>query len=392
MTVLDGRGAVEVWCMDCRPTAYQTWTTVCKVTFAYVDDCRDAIKVFAALFKSRSFCILEPQPLTLRQHFQKDEKYYLQLLDVDGSPLRSDMGTFSPHPKPAGLSSSHRNGGSQSRYNNYRPRNGPSNYHADQSGFSKLHHPPLHQENLPPPGGYISSPPILVNGIPYENHSFYPPPPPMPNGFTGPPFMMNGHPGYLGPPQPLPETFMPNISMPGAPFLVTSQLPYAGSTPSFFSGPFAPDNGYFSQPYYGELYTAPMTHLCPPVIPPRRKSSHTVKAECVDEKNGPDEREKEKPADDPEPIIVAGVVMNPKTPEKAPRLLRVYEVDSDTEEETPKTGRTGAPRKTTGLNSLHEGGCRWFCGNRYHNAIHLWITNGKSAAAYHRFKPTAEAG
>src|SRR5437879_2320396 len=45
VTALGGRGSLEVYTIEPQQTGFQTWTDVAKVTFAFVDDCRDAIKV-----------------------------------------------------------------------------------------------------------------------------------------------------------------------------------------------------------------------------------------------------------------------------------------------------------------------------------------------------------
>lgn len=42
---LEGRGPLEAYCVETYLIGNQKWATVAKVTFAYVDDCRDAIKV-----------------------------------------------------------------------------------------------------------------------------------------------------------------------------------------------------------------------------------------------------------------------------------------------------------------------------------------------------------
>ncbi|KAJ5738337.1 hypothetical protein N7493_001492 [Penicillium malachiteum] len=42
---LEGRGPVEAYWFEQYPVGPQLWALICKVTFAYVDDCRDAIKV-----------------------------------------------------------------------------------------------------------------------------------------------------------------------------------------------------------------------------------------------------------------------------------------------------------------------------------------------------------
>lgn len=46
---LGGRGPLEAHCIEPHFTQSHGWTSVCKVTFAYVDDCKDAIKVSTTL-------------------------------------------------------------------------------------------------------------------------------------------------------------------------------------------------------------------------------------------------------------------------------------------------------------------------------------------------------
>ncbi|TQB69190.1 hypothetical protein MPDQ_002198 [Monascus purpureus] len=70
LQVLKGKGPLEVYSIVATPYFYDPWmnvytyTYVCNVTFAYVDDCKDAIK-----------------------YFKNDFRYYMILLDVDGNPL-----------------------------------------------------------------------------------------------------------------------------------------------------------------------------------------------------------------------------------------------------------------------------------------------------------------
>lgn len=51
LQVLKGKGPLEVYSIVATPYFYDPWmnvytyTYVCNVTFAYVDDCKDAIKV-----------------------------------------------------------------------------------------------------------------------------------------------------------------------------------------------------------------------------------------------------------------------------------------------------------------------------------------------------------
>lgn len=50
VTALGGRGSLECYTIEPQQTGMQTWTDVAKVTFAFVDDCRDAIKVSLTLY------------------------------------------------------------------------------------------------------------------------------------------------------------------------------------------------------------------------------------------------------------------------------------------------------------------------------------------------------
>lgn len=50
VTALGGRGSLECYTIEPQQTGMQTWTDVAKVTFAFIDDCRDAIKVILTFY------------------------------------------------------------------------------------------------------------------------------------------------------------------------------------------------------------------------------------------------------------------------------------------------------------------------------------------------------
>lgn len=82
LEALENRGPLEAFCIKPLFGRY-SWTLVCTVTFAYVDDCKDAIRVrhIGYGFRRRS------DTADVQQHFVNDTKYYMMLLPVDGSPL-----------------------------------------------------------------------------------------------------------------------------------------------------------------------------------------------------------------------------------------------------------------------------------------------------------------
>lgn len=60
VTALGGRGFLECYTIEPQQTGMETWTDVAKVTFAFVDDCRDAIKA------SLTFYLIHFGPLPSR--------------------------------------------------------------------------------------------------------------------------------------------------------------------------------------------------------------------------------------------------------------------------------------------------------------------------------------
>ncbi|KAJ5930668.1 hypothetical protein N7466_006161 [Penicillium verhagenii] len=350
-SALSDRGHLEFYCIESFPTGPHTWTWICKVTFAYVDDCRDAIK-----------------------YFQKDSKYYLSLLDMDGSPLAPNVGRPLPLRPRANSSSqpwrnnNHSNQNGQNgrnghpRYNKpYRNGNGPSRggyrgpprYPNQQALQENIHPPhfngefpvPQFRGDMPPPHlrGGCPNPPYWGHGMPYNNDphpSFYPPPPHHPmNGFGNPPFIMNGPPRYDHP-NLLPPPEMYNPGMPNGPLIVNGQPPYGGPNPAFYPEFFTPESAFMSPPssvssqpggyFPPQPYTEPYMpgphpdYLVPPSAPIKITPPPTEKTQVVEEKatdNGGDDE-----------VTETGSIeklLERMTVEQAPKLIRVY--DSDTE-------------------------------------------------------------
>ncbi|KAJ5460153.1 uncharacterized protein N7458_001705 [Penicillium daleae] len=362
-TALEGRGSLEVYSIESQQTGYQTWTDVAKVTFAFVDDCRDAIK-----------------------YFQKDDKYYLNLLDMDGSPLLQGpaQGPFRgpgqgfPRSKPyngpsrAGNFQRHNPNNRQHRNGNGNFNNGSGNFNhrnGFRGGFPKVHHSPMnHHENVPPLLAYVPPTPIYADVRP----PFFPPPPPFlppppPNGYYGhPPPGFNGFNGqlpFVRHPTP-PDHFSPPISNGNGPFIVSGQPQWTPPGHGYFPGPNGffpegpcgpqpgmngPPNGYFGPagpmgngapwPGQGAFPPSPpymngqgfdQRQTSGPMRPRNMKPNDTPKEEIVDQSPGND--------------TVGGVPLNPQIPEKAPRLIRVYHSDDDENNEDLKSGFWGSEK------------------------------------------------
>ncbi|KAJ5613562.1 hypothetical protein N7528_007216 [Penicillium herquei] len=231
---LEGRGPVEAYWFEHYPVGPQIWALICKVTFAYVDDCRDAIK-----------------------HFQKDDKYYLSLLDMDGSPMLPSPGRDYPLQMRGNNSSQMARNNNNARYNNakvYRNlqnRGGyrglgwrPSSQHLQQQQQSESQSLPYIRDHFP-------IPPIWMNGMQYNHDAHqpvYPPLGPHLNSFYGTPTMlMHGQPIFDHLPLPsLPEVYLsPSL---GGPFIINSPLQYDGGVPAFDHEAFPPHNGFPSVP------------------------------------------------------------------------------------------------------------------------------------------------
>jgi hypothetical protein len=54
LSALEGRGVLEAYYIESHPSGFNSFTHVGKVTFAYVDDCRDAIRASTSLLLQTS--------------------------------------------------------------------------------------------------------------------------------------------------------------------------------------------------------------------------------------------------------------------------------------------------------------------------------------------------
>ncbi|KAJ5198319.1 uncharacterized protein N7498_007436 [Penicillium cinerascens] len=364
-SALGGRGPLEAWCIESHQSGFNCWTNVGKVTFAYVDDCRDAIKANALIPSCRP-------PLTTLQHFSKDHSYYLSLLDMDGSPLipGSGSGNDQPRTKSYNGHQSSRGNHSQRGYHGQRGhRTGPPR--GGNRGFSRFRQSQYHQENINPRGGYENShhqggyqnAPNMVHGMPYggDHPPFYPPP--ASNNFAPPPFIINGQPVYSnhhpsGLPHHQPGTFVPGVS--NGPFIVSGQPPYSPVIPALWGEPYQQNNGYYgpqfnmpnhpqayfsqtSQTCYNEPYLQSVTHFTVPysnkkatspsmtVVTVKEVPKTSSSPEIVKENDKSDK--KSEPDESSGPDVEANTeidLFNLEDPKNGPRLIRVH--DSDTED------------------------------------------------------------
>ncbi|KAJ5296650.1 uncharacterized protein N7443_007543 [Penicillium atrosanguineum] len=235
LSVLGGRGVLEAWTTESHQSG-NWFSNVGKVTFAYVDDCKDAIR-----------------------HFSKDHTYYLSLLDMDGSPLKPGSGPTSepPQTKPYNLHQSFRGNHPQRGFNGRGGhRNGPPR--GGYRGYSRYRNSQYHQENMHPRAWSTKYHTVIT-------HPFYPHPPPN-NGFASPPFIIHGQPMYGNPfssglstPHPPPGTFPPKGN--NGPFIVGGQPMYSPHPPACWGEPHQQSNGYYSpsfhMPNYSEGYFSP---------------------------------------------------------------------------------------------------------------------------------------
>ncbi|KAJ5886435.1 uncharacterized protein N7473_009109 [Penicillium subrubescens] len=359
---LEGRGSLEVYTIEPQQAGYQTWTDIAKVTFAFVDDCRDAIK-----------------------YFQKDEKYFLHLLDMDGSPLLQGP-VQGPGSRP-------------------RPYNGHFSLPAATSSrvTTTASTATMNGENMAPRGGYMPTPPNMMNAMPINNDiypPFFQPPPPFqphphgPNGYSLPPpqFIVGPHPVHMGPHQHI-DTVGPPPPLPsGGHYMIHGQPIWSSSPPippyfpphmypqehGYFGpqpGMNGPPNGYFGPvDNYGPVpvgAAGPMPYVEP--WPGHARSSYSPPT--VNEKGSNGHFPRNTPApmqphnvhasftprekvvvDQSSEETVGGCPLNPKTPEKAPRLIRVYhdDDDDDDDDEYPKTGSEKASSINAVVVSVHE--------------------------------------
>lgn len=248
--------------------------------------------------------------------------------------------------------------------NNRHYRNGNGRFNSRggyRGGFSKPHQPSTNYENMRPDGGYLPSPPVSMNGMPiYSDNQpaffpFTPPGPPNPPGYNSygpPPLVFTGPPGYMGPPPP-PEAFGP-LPVSNAPFVVGGMPAWSHPPPNFYPGQYFYENGYISPQlgmngpngYFGPV--GPMAHSEPwaaqPTFTPSPPNINNhafghreaptpapVKPKPLSTKPNDILTEKIQDAQSLEVDIVGGVPY-PKTPEKAPRLIRVYHNDDVNED------------------------------------------------------------
>ncbi|KAJ5772139.1 hypothetical protein N7520_002668 [Penicillium odoratum] len=316
-SALRDRGPLEVYSIESYSTGPQTWTFICKVTFAYVDDCRDAIKLF-----------------------QKDPNYFLTLLDMESNPSQNMGGRLSLRARPYVSSQGRNNNHNGSPRYNRTYRNGPNR--GGYRGFPKYHDSPFQPENSPPshprgefPPHLLPGPPYWINGMPYNNEpypSLYHPPPQHPsNGLSNHQFIPNNHPGF-DPPHLVPPPYVYNTGIPHGPLIVNGQLSYGSNSPAFYREMCTPESGFMSTPSsvasqdgsyfttqtYTEPCMAPQRDLAPP-LNRIKVSLPTAKVE---------ETEEEVPE-------CEGIekLLEQKEPEKPPRLIRIYDSDTESDEE-----------------------------------------------------------
>lgn len=262
---------------------------------------------------------------------------------MEGSPLIPNMGRGFPlRTRPHGSSQLGRN-----NHHNGHPRcNKPYRTGANRGGyrgFSKYHNPPFQHENLPPShlrgdlppphlrGGF-PGPHYWVNGMPYNNEphpSFYHPLPQHPNdGFGNHPFIVNSQPRYDHPHLPSPDVY--NTGIPSGPLIINGQPQYGGNSPAVYHEFFTPESAFLSPPSsvtsqpgsyftpqpYIEPYPAHQKYLAPPHVQVKVTLPST-KVEETEEKI----------------IENEGIekLLEPERLEKPPKLIRVYESESDTE-------------------------------------------------------------
>lgn len=240
--------------------------------------------------------------------------------------------------------------------NNRHYRNGNGRFNSRggyRGGFSKPQQPPMNHESMPPHGGYVRSPTVPMNGMPiYSDNQppFFPFPPPGPNGYGPPPFVFNGPPGYIDP-HPPPEAFGPP-PVSNAPFVVGGMPAWSHPPPNFYPGQYFYENGYISPQlgmngpngYFGPV--GPMAYGEPwvgqPTFTPspshinnhgfgHREAPTPAPVKPLSTKANDIPTEEVQGTQSPEVDIVGGVPY-PKTPEKAPRLIRVYHNDDEDED------------------------------------------------------------
>lgn len=318
---------------------------------------------------------------------------------MDGSPLLQGPvqgpGNGVPRSKPYNGRFSSRAGNFQRNNNSRQHRNGNGNFNhrnGYHGGFPKIRHSQMSNENLPPRPGSFSNPTFTMNGVTFNSHELHPslfnphyafPAPPGPHPYAASPPFFNGPPfcgplSYMGPHTP-PDAFGPPPMDPA--YLVCGQPHYPPPPGPYYPSGFVPNygpvhphpgmnghpNGYF--PPVGPVGpVGPVDHMgygepfpghggfaqSPPNIIDQRFGPHKVPSPV----NQPhvkvnDVSDKKLVEQASENDTVGGVPLNPKTPEKAPRLIRVYH-DDDEEEEDLKAASEKTATGNDIVVSVHE--------------------------------------
>ncbi|OQE29888.1 hypothetical protein PENSTE_c002G05476 [Penicillium steckii] len=204
--ILEGHGALQGLCLDeCTLPGHNDKTTVCIVTFAFVEDYNDAVK-----------------------NFQKDSQYCLQKTKHEGNPF-ADGGNPKLDCQPGESRAAHVNG-------NGFHRSGPSNYRGNGRGGFRSHHHPFQR------GSHRSSP-----------ARDYPP-----QYFLEEYRYHGGEPQYPNSEPPVPQPFVPVSTHPHDGTRLTGEAPpFIPSQNGGYHGPQAPETSYHHPPvngYSGESY------------------------------------------------------------------------------------------------------------------------------------------
>ncbi|KAI2786641.1 hypothetical protein POX_g09029 [Penicillium oxalicum] len=382
VAALGSRGPLETYTIESQQTGLQSWTDVAKVTFAFVDDYRDAIR-----------------------HFHKDERYYLHPFEMDHNleqqgtapgPAQDPVNHLPPRPKATSGLHFSRSGNFQHRHGGPRQyRNGNGNYRGrggHRRGYPQGTYAEINEDIsrfAPPPPPPHQHP--MYNG--YPAFMGPPPSPDMYGNYSPQPYMPAAHPGFMGhhtPPDMYGHYSPPPFMSPGHP------VPWIGPPHGYFPGPAYPENGsiyphpgydgyqdeqygYPPNPGYGEPWAGPVNM---PPSPPDMEYPTADQAEAEPESQpqvivrlpGPtedttapaatestgstetatatevpaaqpvittdnehpteEEGENTNNEDNGDDDYVAGVPLNPKVPEKAPRLIRVHNDDKEEDEAT----------------------------------------------------------
>ncbi|KAJ6117584.1 hypothetical protein N7512_007309 [Penicillium capsulatum] len=335
--VLANRGPIISKLMAPACIQDQVGPWVCRVKFAYVDDCRDAIK-----------------------DLQKNEMYYMELLDSGSHQIVHHTGYQQPCPRRSYNAGPARNGNDY-RGNSYRGRRYAYGSSRGGRGFSTPSRASFHRRiplyHGPPDSSFEP------NGIPYGNESqvaFYPPLY-HPAVYDKPPFMIPPQPDFSNPPPVVPPSSLPCIvhSQPVYPpeHMWCGPYPPSNGVISTPSSIYSQPSGYFSTPSFTGVYPATPEHSIPPVnintaLPP---ASTDVPVEP------------EETSQSPEPVVpqtpetesVSGEesggddyiakLLDRTNPEKAPSLVRINGSNDAHEESRTEEQPVANDRRSSSL-------------------------------------------